>query len=355
MHQSMAGTIAVRERHRFDVEVMERHLTGAVEGFEGPLNVRQFKGGQSNPTFLLETPNHAYVLRRRPQGELLESAHAIDREYRVMAALAATAVPVPRMYCFCDDTTLIGTTFYVMEFVQGRTLWDLSLPDASRSERSAFFTSMCETIAALHAQDFDSLGLRGYGKPGNYMQRQIARWSKQYRASETEAIGSIDALMAWLPDHIPQRESTALVHGDFRIDNLVFHPFEPRVIAVLDWELSTLGDPLADFAYHAMLWDLPRDEMRGLQGFDLEALGIPSAEEYIQRYCGLVGMDAPSPAEWDFYVAFNLFRGAAISQGIMRRALDGSASSTFALEAGSKARALADAGWRRAQGEQTRI
>ena len=344
-----SGTIEVQERHRFDVPRVEQYLRAAVAGFDGPLEVTQFKGGQSNPTYVLKTPAKWYVLRRRPPGVLLQSAHAIDREYRVMRALKGSGVPVPDMLCLCEDESIAGTSFYVMEYVKGRTLWNLALPDMSNEQRAMAFASMCETMAALHSVDVDRLGLSDFGKAGQYMQRQIARWTKQYRASETEKIDAMEELIAWLPDHIPSRESVSIVHGDFRIDNLVFHATEPRVVAVLDWELSTIGDPLADFAYHAMLWDLPTDKLGGLAGLDLGHLGIPSRDQYIARYCERVGQPVPSNAEWDFYVGYNLFRGAAISQGIMRRAMDGSASSKFAHEAGSRARVLADIAWARAQ------
>ena len=348
MSGQFTGTSAVQERHRFDVAALDAWLRGQVAGYAGPLQVEQFKGGQSNPTFLLMTPGQTYVLRRKPPGKLLPSAHAIDREYRVMAALAATEVPVPKTYALCEDETVIGTAFYVMEHMQGRILWDPALPEMTADERAAIFDSMNRVIAAMHRVDVRQVGLADYGKPGNYFARQIGRWTTQYRASETERIDAMDRLIDWLPQNIPASDATALVHGDYRLDNLVFHATEPRVIAVLDWELSTLGHPMADFAYHAMAWDMPAGDMRGLAGLDLAALGIPGAQAYVERYCERVGVAMPARGEWDFYVAYNLFRGAAISQGIMRRALDGSASSTHALEAGRKARAVAERGWQRA-------
>ena len=341
------GTSAVQERHRFDEAALDAWMRERVAGYAGPLAVEQFKGGQSNPTFLLITPAQTYVLRRKPPGKLLPSAHAVDREYRVMSALAPTEVPVPRTYALCEDEAVIGTAFYVMEHVQGRILWDPRLPGMTPAERAAIFDSMNAGIAALHRVDLAATGLTDYGKPGNFFARQIGRWTAQYRASETETIAAMDRLIEWLPRNIPAGDAAALVHGDYRLDNLVFHATEPRLIAVLDWELSTLGHPMADFAYHAMAWDMPAGDMRGLAGADLAALGIPSARAYVERYCERVGVAAPSPAEWDFYVAYNLFRGAAISQGIMRRALDGSAASPHALEAGRKARAVAEAGWQR--------
>ncbi len=347
MFEEFEGTSAVQERHRFDTAALASYLEAAIDGFRGPLQVEQFKGGQSNPTFLLRTPQRNYVLRRKPPGKLLPSAHAIEREYRVMAALRDSAVPVPRMHCLCEDASVIGSAFYVMEQVQGRILWEPGLSGFGADERARLFDDMNRVIAALHQVDVAALGLADYGKPGNYFARQIGRWSAQYRASETERIESMEQLILWLPQNIPATQATALVHGDYRLDNLVFHATEPRVVAVLDWELSTLGHPMADFAYHAMAWTTPPGAMRGLAGLDLAGLGIPLLDDYVERYCERVGMARPRAAEWSFYLAYNLFRGAAISQGIMKRALDGSASSAHALEAGRRARAVADAGWQR--------
>jgi aminoglycoside phosphotransferase (APT) family kinase protein len=341
------GTTAIQERHRFDAAALVSYLQAQLPGFEGPLRIEQFKGGQSNPTFLLNTPASSYVLRRKPPGKLLPSAHAIDREYRVMTALRDTDVPVPKTFCLCPDDAVIGTAFYVMEHVKGRILWDPALPGMDPIERASIFDSMNRVIAALRKVDHQRVGLADFGKPGNYFARQIGRWTAQYRASETERINSMDRLIEWLPRHIPASDEAALVHGDYRLDNLVFHATEPRVVAVLDWELSTLGHPMADFAYHAMAWSMPAGEMRGLAGLDLRALGIPSADMYLDRYCERVGAAPPSRVEWDFFVAYNLFRGAAISQGIMRRALDGSAASVHAMDAGRKARAVADTAWQR--------
>ena len=345
MFEQFEGTSPVQERHRFDVAALASYLQRAVEGFAGPLQVEQFKGGQSNPTFLLRTPQRNYVLRRKPPGKLLPSAHAIEREYRVMAALRDSAVPVPRMFCLCEDAEVIGSPFYVMEQVQGRILWEPGLSGFRADERARLFDDMNRVIAALHQVDVAALGLADYGKPGNYFARQIGRWSAQYRASETERIESMERLIEWLPQHIPAADAVALVHGDYRLDNLVFHASEPRVIAVLDWELSTLGHPMADFAYHAMAWITPPGAMRGLAGLDLAALGIPSMDAYLDSYCERTSTAPPTAAEWRFYLAYNLFRGAAISQGIMKRALDGSASSAHAIEAGKRARSVADAGW----------
>lgn len=345
MFEQFVGTSPVQERHRFDVAALDAYLRGHVQGYGGPLVVEQFKGGQSNPTFLLRTPGGSYVLRRKPPGKLLPSAHAIEREYRVMDALAGTDVPVPRMACLCEDVDVIGSAFYVMEYMQGRMLWDPALPGFTPDERARLFDDMNRVIAALHRVDPAAVGLADYGKPGNYFERQITRWSGQYRASETETIESMERLIEWLPRHVPAGDESTLVHGDFRLDNLVFHATEPRVIAVLDWELSTRGHPMADFAYHAMAWTSPTGAMRGLAGLDLGALGIPSQEAYLRRYCERTGTAPPPPDVWSFYLAYNLFRGAAISQGIMKRALDGSASSAHAIEAGRRARAIADAGW----------
>ena len=341
------GTAPVQDRHRFDTERLAAYLHAHLAGFDGPLQVEQFRGGQSNPTFLLRTPAAGYVLRRKPPGQLLPSAHAIEREYRVMSALRGSGVPVPETFCLCEDAAVIGTAFYVMEHVAGRILWDPALPGMSGAERAAVYDGMNAVIAALHRVDFTAIGLADYGKPGNFFARQIGRWTTQYRASETERIESMERLIAWLPQHIPAGDAAVLVHGDYRLDNLVFHASEPRVVAVLDWELSTLGHPMADFAYHAMAWSMPAGEMRGLAGLDLPALGIPSAEAYAARYCERAGATPPTRLEWDFFVAYNLFRGAAIAQGIMKRALDGSASSAHAFDAGRKARAVADAAWQR--------
>ena len=344
------GTTEVQDRHRFDLAALDRYLREHLPGYAGALQVEQFKGGQSNPTFLLRTPGAArpsYVLRRKPPGKLLPSAHAVDREYRVMHALAATDVPVPRTGCLCLDDAVIGTAFYVMEHVDGRILWDPALPGMTPADRATLYDAMNQAIAALHRIDVNAVGLGDYGKPGNFFVRQIGRWTSQYRASETEPIESMERLIEWLPAHVPTNDATALVHGDYRLDNLVFHPTEPRVAAVLDWELSTLGHPMADFAYHAMAWITPAGPMRGLLGLDLAALGIPDAAAYLARYCERVGAAPPTAREWDFYLAYNLFRGAAISQGILKRALEGSAASAYALDAGRKARAVADAGWRR--------
>jgi aminoglycoside phosphotransferase (APT) family kinase protein len=347
--QDFQGTTPVLPAHRFDVSALERYLRERVDGFSGAVRVEQFRGGQSNPTYLVEAGARRYVLRRKPPGKLLPSAHAVDREYRVMTALADTAVPVPRTHCLSEDEAVLGTAFYVMDFVPGRVLWDPALPSASTAERAAMFDDMNRVIAELHRVDYDALGLGDFGKPGNYFARQIDRWTKQYRASETEAIEAMDNLIAWLPANIPPGDATSIVHGDYRLDNLVWSPTEPRIAAVLDWELSTLGHPLADFAYHMMTWRVAPGEFRGLLGHDLAALGIPSEEAYCTAYARRTGIGPIDPQAFGFYLAYNMFRLAGILQGVMARALQGNASSAKAMEAGRKARPMAEAAWRQVE------
>jgi aminoglycoside phosphotransferase (APT) family kinase protein len=349
LSDQFAGTMEVQERQRFDVRALEAWMRGNVDGFSGALAVEQFKGGQSNPTFRLTAGGRRYVMRRKPAGKLLPSAHAVDREYRVMTALAGSPVPVPRTFGLCTDDAVIGSAFFVMDFVDGRVLWDGALPGMSNGERAAIYWEMNRVIAELHKVDYAARGLQDYGKPGNYFARQVARWSKQYQASETEAIESMNRLIEWLPANIPPGDETTIVHGDFRLDNLVFHPTEPRVLAVLDWELSTLGHPLADFSYHCMSWHVPPGAFRGLVGHDLAALGIPREAEYVARYCERVGRGPIDPAHWNFYLAYNLFRAAGIAQGIMGRIKDGTAASQHALQVAQSARPLADLGWTYAQ------
>jgi aminoglycoside phosphotransferase (APT) family kinase protein len=308
--------------------------------------VEQFKGGQSNPTFLLQVGQQKYVMRRKPPGKLLPSAHAVDREYRVISALAGTDVPVAKAYALCTDESIIGSMFYVMDCVEGRILWDPALPGATPAERGAMFDEMNRVISALHSVDYADIGLADYGKPGSYFERQNTRWSQQYRAAETEAIEAMNNLIDWLPQHIPPGDDTTIVHGDYRLDNLVFHPTEARVLAVLDWELSTLGHPMADFAYHCLAWHMPPAKMRGLVGHDLVALGIPAEADYVTRYCQRTGRAPVTPGEWNYYLAFNLFRLASITQGIMARALQGNASSAQATEMGKMTRPVAEAAWR---------
>jgi aminoglycoside phosphotransferase (APT) family kinase protein len=347
MSEDFVGTMPVQDKHRFDVAALEAYMRSHVEGFSGTLSVEQFKGGQSNPTFLLSAGGRRYVLRRKPPGKLLPSAHAVDREYRVLRALHGTDVPVARPYALCEDDSVIGTAFYIMDFVQGRVFWDPSLPGMTPAERHAVFDELNRVIAALHSVDYDVVGLGDYGKPGSYLERQIARWTKQYRASETERIDAMENLIEWLPKNIPPGEETTLVHGDYRLDNVIFHPAEPRLLAVLDWELSTLGHPIADFAYHCMTWRLTPAEFRGMRGFDFAALGIPSEEEYVAMYCRRTGR--ASIPHWDFYLAYNMFRLAGILQGIMGRVVEGTASSQHAIESGKRARPMAEAGWRQVE------
>ena len=347
MQEDFIGTMAVQDKHRFDVERLALYMQANVQDFRGPLSVEQFKGGQSNPTFLLHTPAQSYVLRRKPPGKLLPSAHAVDREYRVTSALYTAGIPVARTFALCEDESVIGTAFYIMDYVEGRVLWDQALPGMQPAERTAIYNEMNRVIAALHQVKYAQIGLNDYGKPGNYLERQIGRWSKQYRASATEKIEAMELLMDWLPQHIPSQDETSIVHGDYRLDNVIFHATEPRIVAVLDWELSTLGHPLADFSYHCMYWRLTPEEFRGLGGLDLPALGIPTEEQYVAQYCkrtGRAGID-----NWDYYAAYNMFRLGAICQGIMGRVVDGTAASEKAFESGKRARPLAEAGWRQVE------
>jgi aminoglycoside phosphotransferase (APT) family kinase protein len=350
-YSAFEGTRAVNERQRFDSDALAAWLALHVDGFAGPLTLEQFAGGQSNPTFKLITPSRTYVMRAKPgpSAKLLPSAHAVEREYRVMHALAGTDVPVAQMLALCEDESVIGRAFYVMEFVEGRVLWDQSLPGMTPSERSAIYDEMNRVISALHSVDVAAIGLADYGKPGNYFARQIGRWSKQYIASETEPIEAMTRLIEWLPQHMPEETGArvSIVHGDYRLDNLIFHPHEPRVLAVLDWELSTLGDPLADFAYHCMAWHVDPAQFRGIAGLDWAALGIPDEAQYVQRYCERTGFEIHG--DWNFYLAYNMFRIAAILQGIMKRVVDGTAASAQALDAGRRAKPMAELAWRYAQ------
>jgi aminoglycoside phosphotransferase (APT) family kinase protein len=325
------GTSAVREGYAFDIDALCAWMAQNVEGFAGPLTVEQFKGGQSNPTYKLLTPGRCYVLRRKPPGQLLKGAHAIEREAEVMAKLGPMGFPVPKVYGFCTDDTVIGSWFFVMDMVEGRIFWDATFPEVSRAERPAYFAAMNETIVLLHAVEPVAAGLGDYGKPGNYFARQIARWTRQYHEGGLAGRNDdMDALVAWLPTAIPAGDESAVVHGDFRCDNMIFHPTEPRILAVLDWELSTLGHPLADFAYHAMMYRMPPDIVAGLGGADLEAMNIPSEADYVAAYCRAAGRDGIP--DWDFYVAFNFFRLAAIFHGIKGRVIRGTAANAKARE-----------------------
>lgn len=338
----------MNDAQAFDAARLDAWLGANVPGYAGKLTVTRFADGQSNPTFLLTTPGAKYVLRRKPAGAVLPSAHAVDREFRVQRALAGSAVPVPRVHALCTDPAVIGSMFYVMDHVEGRIFWDQSLPGLARAERAAIYASMGATVAALHTLDVPALGLADFGRPGNYLARQVARWTAQYRASETETLSAMDRLIEWLPARLPQRETPALVHGDYRLDNLIFHPTEPRVIAVLDWELSTLGDALADFAYHCMCWRISPAHFRGLGGIDLAPLGIPAEDEYVAAYCRRTGQAFPVP-DWEVYIVFGMFRIAAILQGILKRGLVGSAASAEALEFGARGRLVAEQAWAVAQ------
>jgi aminoglycoside phosphotransferase (APT) family kinase protein len=351
------GTGAVGDKHAFDIAALTAWLNANLDGFKGPLTVEMFKGGQSNPTYKLNTPGKSYVMRAKPGpvAKLLPSAHAIEREFAVMRGLYGTDVPVAQMHCLCTDESIIGRAFYIMEFVAGRVLWDQALPGMTTTQRREIYVEMNRVMAALHTVDYAKQGLASYGKPGNYFERQIGRWSKQYQASITTPIPEMDELIAWLPTHMPasalDASKTSIVHGDYRLDNMVFHPTEPRVLAVLDWELSTLGHPLADFSYHCMAWHIPPGSFRGIGGLDHAALGIPSEDEYIRMYCERTHLTTPEElkADWNFYLAYNLFRMAAILQGIAKRVEAGTAASAQAVSSAAGARPLAQMAWKFAQ------
>ncbi|MDA5193334.1 phosphotransferase family protein [Govanella unica] len=341
--QENEGTGAVRPGLEIDVAALDRYMSAHIDDYQGPLTIEQFKGGQSNPTYKLTTPGHAYVLRRKPPGKLLKSAHAVDREFKLLAALYPAGVPVARPYVLEEDDSIIGTAFYIMEFVGGRIYWEAALPGLAPAERTAIYDAMNDSIARLHRVDYQAVGLGDYGRPKDYIRRQVARWSDQYQASKTEEIPAMDNLMAWLPDHIPAAEDVSVVHGDYRVDNLIFHPTEQRVAAILDWELSTIGHPLADFSYATMLWRLPPDVFNGIRGLDLQALGIPSEEDYVAAYCRRTDRDGIP--DWDVYMIYNIFRLAGIMQGIMGRVVAGTASSAHAVANGKLAKPLAEIAW----------
>jgi aminoglycoside phosphotransferase (APT) family kinase protein len=341
------GAELVAPVHAFDAAALAAYLRAHVGDPADDLAVEQFQGGQSNPTYRVTTAARRYVLRRKPPGALLPSAHAIEREYRVMAALAATDVPVAKMLALCEDVAVIGTAFYLMEYVNGRVLWDPTLPGMSPAERAAHYDELNRVLATLHRVDYASIGLGDFGRPGGYIARQVARWSKQYQAGGAPPIPAMDRLIQWLPQHLPPGDETSIVHGDFRLDNVIFHPTEPRVLAVLDWELSTLGHPLSDFAYQVMAWRLSPTEFRGLKGCDLAALGIPAEDDYVAAYCRRTGRRGI--ANWEFYLIFNMFRVAAILHGVHSRALLGNAASGNAIEQGGRARLVADVAWNMVQ------
>jgi aminoglycoside phosphotransferase (APT) family kinase protein len=323
----------VRDAHRFDQEKLAAYLDEHLEGFSPPLEVRQFRGGQSNPTFWIGAGERAYVLRKKPPGKLLPSAHQVEREYRVMKALADTDVPVPKVYLLCEDETVIGTPFFVMEHIEGRLFWNVQLPDVSKEERGAIYEQLVQVLAALHRVDYEAVGLGDFGKVGGYIERQVARWTKQYEASRTDHVEPMEKLMEWLPKHVPESDETTLVHGDFRLDNLLFHPTEPRALALVDWELSTLGHPLSDLAYACMLYHVHLPKIGGLQGVDFEATNIPSEEAFVERYRQLTGhKEIP---DWPYFKAFSLFRLAAIAQGVYKRSQQGNASSEDAAMYGA--------------------
>ena len=335
---------AVRDAHRFDEGALERYLSEHIGGFEGPMKIEQFEGGQSNPTFRLEAGGRRFVMRKQPPGKLLPSAHQVDREHRVMKALQDTDVPVPKMFVCCEDPEVIGTKFYVMEWVDGRVFAETRLPEQTPQERRAMYLDLARVLATLHNVDPDAVGLGDFGKPGNYYERQIGRWSKQYVASKTEEIEAMDRLMAWLPDNIPEQRRTVIVHGDYRLGNCLYHPDEPRIAAVLDWELSTLGDGLADLGYICQDYHGESYEDVGLAGADLEALGIPTEQEMVAEYCRHAGIDHID--NWPFYLIYNMFRSAAIIQGVYKRGVDGNASSSKALEFKDAARMRSERAWK---------
>lgn len=334
---------AVRAGHEFDEVALEKFLAGNIEGYQGPLKIQQFDGGQSNPTFKLFTGSGIYVMRKQPPGELLPSAHQVDREYRIMKALWDTPVPVPEMLCLCNDTSVIGTKFYVMAMVEGRIYSEILLPDVSPADRREMYLDMMRVLAKIHAVDYRAVGLETYGRPGNYYERQISRWTKQYRGAELQKIDSMDKLLEWVPAHLPESSETTIAHGDFRLANMVFHPTEPRIVAVLDWELSTLGHPLADLGYSCMEFNADFYGEVRLRGPDRERLGIPSEDEMVAEYCKNSGRKKID--NWKFYVIYNLFRSAAIVQGVYKRGLDGNASSESALTYGDECRNRADRAW----------
>jgi aminoglycoside phosphotransferase (APT) family kinase protein len=338
-----AGVAAPPEHLKFDEAALDAYLRAHVVGYAGPVTVEKFKGGQSNPTYLLTTPGKKFVLRRKPPGKLLPSAHAVEREYKVMTALHALGFPAPRTFALCEDPDVIGTAFFVMDFVEGRIFWDASLPDVARADRAPLFNALTDTLADLHMIDYAAAGLGDFGKPGNYFARQIDRWTKQYEAAETARIEAMDRLADWLPTAVPVDDATSIVHGDFRFDNVIMHPRAPKALAVLDWELSTLGHPMADFTYYLMVWHFPPSVRGGLAGLDIAALGVPTLEETARRYAARTGRDAL--ASLDFCLAYNMFRLAAIAQGVYARALQGNASSEHAANMGAQIRPLAELAW----------
>ncbi len=338
-----SGVTETPEHLKFDEAALADYMAANVAGFKGPLTVRKFKGGQSNPTYLLETPKKKYVLRRKPPGKLLPSAHAVDREYRVMTALGRQKFPAPKTYALCEDESVIGTAFFIMDFLDGRIFWNASLPEVESTARRAYFLELVDVMAQLHSIDIEKAGLSEYGKHGNYFERQIDRWSKQYKSAQTKEIGAMDRLIEWLPTAMPSDDAVSIVHGDFRFDNVVFDKKKPKVIGVLDWELSTLGHPLADFTYFLMVWHFPPTIRGGLLGLDLASLGIPTLDEAAARYCAKTGQE--SLADLDYCIAYNMFRLASIAQGVYARALQGNASSPEGVKLGDSVAPLAEMAW----------
>jgi aminoglycoside phosphotransferase (APT) family kinase protein len=339
---ALGQTTDIRPGHEIDRDALERYLANYLPGFEPPLQVRQFEGGQSNPTYYLRTGAGDFVLRKKPPGHLLPSAHAVDREYRVMTALAGS-VPVPPTSLMCDDSRVIGTPFFVMACVQGRVFRQPHLPGVSAADRAAMYDDMAAVLAALHRVDVSAVGLADYGKPGNYYSRQIGRWGQQYVAARTGEIPAMDRLMEWLPVNIPAGDETAIVHGDYRVENLIFHPTEPRIVAIVDWELSTLGHPLADLAYNCLTYHLPPEALGRVEDGDSDQAGLPDEASYIAAYCRHTGRDGVP--DWNFYLAFSMFRLASILQGVYARGLQGNAASSYALERGAAAKLIADRAW----------
>jgi aminoglycoside phosphotransferase (APT) family kinase protein len=345
--ETFSGTKEVTQAHAFDVKKLEAYLADRIEGFRTPLEVRQFKGGQSNPTYQLVTPNRKYVLRRKPPGKLLPSAHAVDREFKAISALHPTGFPVAKPYVLCEDESIIGTMFYVMECVEGRVIWEGTVPGVDKKERWAIYDAMNETLARLHNLDYEKIGLGDFGKPGAYVARQISRWTKQYQLSETEKIDEMNKLIEWLPAHLPPEGKPSVVHGDYRLDNMILHPTEPKVLAVIDWELCTIGDPLADFTYHLMQWlMMPGGGSAGTQTLvnaNLDELGIPTLDQYVQMYLKRTGRT--ETPDMNYYAAYNFFRLGGILQGIVGRVRDGTAASANATQTASAVRPLAQRAW----------
>jgi aminoglycoside phosphotransferase (APT) family kinase protein len=340
---AFSGTITPEGADRIDETKLATWMTAHVAGFEGPVEVLKFAGGQSNPTYRLNAKSGSYVLRRKPLGVLLPSAHAVDREYKVIAGLHPTGFPVAKPFALCTDDSVAGSMFYIMDMVEGRTIWDGAMPGSNPAERRATYEAMIDTLAALHGVDVEAAGLSDYGKPGNYFGRQVDRWTKQYRASETEVMPEMERLITWLPQTLPEQTRTSIVHGDYRIDNMIFDAERPIVRAVLDWELGTLGDPLADFTYVAMAWVTENGGRSGVMDLDRKALGIPELDEMVARYCAATGRDGVPDMNW--YFAYNFFRLAGIIQGIKKRVIDGTATSAHAKDMSERVFPLAQAAW----------